>query len=99
LTALLEGAATRANALENNIRFYYVKDGRREQLATWDGAVKANVWHDFSVEARGKQFTVHWNGAKVIEHQDDTFTEAGRAGLWTKADSITYFDNLVIVPL
>jgi hypothetical protein len=86
----------RANALENNIRFYYVKGGKRIQLATWDGRVFSGVWHDLRVEARGDRFSVFWDGQNVINASDKTFSEEGKIGLWTKADSVTYFDELVV---
>lgn len=85
---------TRANTLENNIRLYYVRDGKREQLASWSGKVTANTWHDYRFEARGDHLQVFWNGELVLDHHDSTFGEAGRIGLWTKADSVTHFDDL-----
>lgn len=85
---------TRTNALENNVRLYTVKDGKRRQIASWSGPVKANVWHDYAIEIRGDHIQVFWNGKRVLDHHDDKFAEAGRVGVWTKADSITYFDDL-----
>jgi hypothetical protein len=41
----------------------------------------------------GPLFTVAFDGKKLFEVEDDTFTEAGRIGLWTKADSVTRFDD------
>ncbi len=41
-------------------------------------------------------FTVIFDGQKVIEATDDTFRDAGWVGLWTKADSITLFDDFVV---
>jgi hypothetical protein len=90
---------TRANALEDNVRLYVVKDGRRKQIASWKGDVTAGAWHELAVEARGDHIQVSWNGAKVIDHRDATLSEAGRAGLWTKADSVTWFDDLRVSPL
>jgi len=46
------------------------------------------------VTAQGKQFTVYFNGEKLYEVEDETFKDAGKVGLWTKADSVTYFDDL-----
>lgn len=85
---------TRTNALENNVRLYTMKDGKRRQIASWSGPVKSNVWHDYAMEIRGDHIQVFWNGKRVLDHHDGTFTEAGRVGVWTKADSITYFDDL-----
>ena len=85
---------TRANALENNIRFYTVKDGKRRQLASWSGRVAASAWHEYVVEVRGDHVQIFWNGAKVLDHRDASFPDAGRVGVWTKADSVTYYDDL-----
>ena len=90
---------TRANALENNVRFYKVEKGRRQQLAGWDGKVTSGFWHEFQVEAIGDHIQITWDGQKVIDAHDSTFPEAGKVGLWTKADSVTAFDDLIVEAL
>jgi hypothetical protein len=85
---------TRANALEGNIRLYHVQSGNRRQLASWSGVVQAGVWHDYAFEAVGDRLQVFWNGTRIIDHRDTTFAQGGRIGVWTKADSVTYFDDL-----
>jgi hypothetical protein len=85
---------TRANALEDNIRLYTVRDGKRSELASHDIEVTPNDWHDYRFQVRGDHLQVFWDGQLVLDHHDGTFTEAGRVGLWTKADSITHFDDL-----
>lgn len=90
---------TRANALENNVRLYVVKDGHRKQLESWSGAVTGKAWHELRVDAREDRFEVYWDGKKVLEGKDRTFADAGKVGVWTKADSVTYFDDLRATPL
>ena len=90
---------TRANALEGNVRLYHVVKGARQQFAEWGGPVASGVWHELVVEARGEQFTVYRDGQKVITAQDKTFLDPGKVGMWTKADSVTYFDNLRVESL
>jgi len=90
---------TRANALEDNVRLYHVVKGTRRQFAGWDGKVKSGVWHDLRVDAKGDHFDVYFDGQKVIDATDQTFKNAGKIGLWTKADSIIYFDDLTVAPL
>ncbi len=85
---------TRANALEDNVRLYHVVKGSRRQFAGWNGKVASGVWHELTVEAQGDHFQVFFNGKKVIDAHDRTFTEAGKIGVWTKADSVIYFDDL-----
>jgi hypothetical protein len=84
----------RANALENNVRLYYVLNGKRQQFGDWNGPVSSGTWHELRVGAKGDQFEIYWNGKKVIEARDKTFREPGQIGVWTKADSLTYFDDL-----
>ena len=89
----------RANALEDNVRFYRVVQGRREQLGGANLRVTANEWHTLGLRAEGERFTVSYDGKTLFSASDSTFTEAGGVALWTKADSITRFDQVNITPL
>jgi hypothetical protein len=84
---------TRANALEGNVRLYHVVNGDREQFANADLNVTASEWHTLEAIAHGSSFTIKWDGVAVINASDSTFAK-GKIGLWTKADSITAFDDL-----
>jgi len=90
---------TRANALEDNVRLYHVDKGRRVQFAGWNGKVQSGTWHDLRVDAKGDHFEVYFDGKKVMDAHDKTFADAGKVGLWTKADSVIYFDDLTAAPL
>jgi hypothetical protein len=90
---------TRANALEDNVRLYYMANGRRYQFASWTGRVSSGSWHELRADANGDRFEVYWDGKKVIDAQDPIFQQPGKVGVWTKADSVTYFDDLTVVPL
>lgn len=83
----------RANALENNYRLYHVVAGKRQQFAGANIKVASGEWHELRVECVGNRITCYYDGDKKIESTDDTFKEAGKVGLWTKADSVTYFDD------
>src|ERR1700687_3764354 len=89
----------RANALEDNVRLYHVVKGNRREFAGWNGKVASGVWHDLAIEAKGDHFEVFFDNKKIFEAHDKTFPEAGKIGLWTKADSVIYFDNLSASPL
>jgi len=89
----------RANALEDNVRFYRVVKGKREQLASANAKVAANEWHTLALKAEGDRFTVSFDGKALLSAQDGTFSDAGKVALWTKADSVTYFDTISIMPL
>jgi hypothetical protein len=89
---------TRANALEDNVRLYHVVKGKRVQFAGWNGKVASGAWHDLAVTAVGDHFEVAFDGKKIIDAHDKTFGAAGKFGVWTKADSVTYFDELKATP-
>ena len=86
----------RANAFENNYRLYHVVNGRRSQFAGANFKVTSGEWHELGVEAVGNKIACYYDGSKKIEATDDTFKDAGKIGLWTKADSVTHFDDLKV---
>jgi hypothetical protein len=94
----------RTNARENNVRFYRVRNGEREQLATADNvSTPKDQWHTLALRAEGNRYTVSLDG-KVLHTTTDTTTpeprpSEGRAGLWVKSDSVTHFDRMEISKL
>jgi hypothetical protein len=84
----------RANALEGNCRVYHVVAGKRQQFAGANFNIPSAEWHELRVQCVGNKITCYYDGEMKIESTDDTFKEAGKIGLWTKADSVTYFDDL-----
>ena len=86
----------RANALEDNVRFYRVVKGRREQLDGVNTKVAANQWHSLGLKAQGDRFTIEFDGKTLFTTTDKTFAEAGKIALWTKSDSVTRFDQIAI---
>jgi hypothetical protein len=89
----------RANALENNVRFYRIVKGRREQLATADVKVASGQWHTLGLRAENDRFTVVFDGKTLHSTRDRTSPGPGRIALWTKSDSVTRFDQISIQPL
>jgi hypothetical protein len=86
----------RANSLEDNFRLYTMTDGKRGQIAsTKVEAPKVGQWHTMRVVAKGKKLQAYLDGKLLIDHEDANFAE-GYVGLWTKADSVTEFDDLEI---
>src|ERR1700730_6230445 len=81
----------RANALEANVRLYKVVDGVRRQIAGHNIEVTSGVWHSLSLRIVGDKLAASFDGAPVLSVRDQTFTEPGKTGLWTKADSLTHF--------
>jgi hypothetical protein len=83
----------RANALEDNVTIYHTIKGKRASFKNIDHKVATAVWHTLRVEFEGNKFAVIFDGEKVIEATDDSFSDAGKVGVWTKADSVTLFDD------
>jgi hypothetical protein len=83
----------RANALEDNVTIYHTIGGKRVAFKSINTKVKSGVWHTLRVDFEGNKFTVTFDGNKVIEATDQSFPNAGKVGVWTKADSVTLFDD------
>ncbi len=83
----------RANALENNVSLYYTTGGRRNTIKYVDAPVPPNVWHTLRVEFAGTRIKVLLDGKPYIEQEDSHISGAGAVGVWTKADSVTAFDD------
>ena len=94
---------TRANALEDNVVLYKTVGGVRSALDIVgrkggygvDVPVPANTWHSLRVAFNGSRFRVSFNGTQLFEVEDSTFADAGKIGIWTKADSVTLFDDII----
>ncbi len=83
----------RANALEDNVTIYHTINGRRTEKKRTPMKVATNHWHTLHVDFQGHHFVVTFNGQKALEWDDETFKDAGKVGVWTKADSVTLFDD------
>ena len=89
----------RANALEDNVRLYRVVSGQRSQFAGASAKVPSGVWHELRLRVEGDRFEVFLGGRSLYTARDTAIAGPGRVALWTKADSVTYFDDLVVRPL
>lgn len=93
---------TRANALEDNVVLYKTVNGVRSPLDIvgrkggygTDVKVPSDTWHSLRIDFSGSRFRVSFNGKQLFEVEDSTFADAGKVGLWTKADSVTLFDQI-----
>ncbi len=83
----------RANALEDNVTIYHTIQGRRTEKEPVSIKVAANQCHTLRVDFQNSYFTVTFDGKKAFDWDDDTFKDAGNVGVWTKADSVTLFDD------
>src|SRR5213596_1246474 len=83
----------RANALEDNVTIYHTINGKRVAFKNINTKVASGVWHTLRVDFAGNKFSVTFDGNNVIDATDESFANAGKVGVWTKADSVTEFDN------
>ncbi len=92
------------SALEGNVVLYKVENGKRSDLPLvgkgrtygMKEKVPSGEWGTLRVVANGNRFEVYHNGKKLYEVEDETFKDGGKIGLWTKADSVIYFDDLQV---
>ncbi|MCK9394116.1 MAG: hypothetical protein M0Q44_00800 [Methylobacter sp.] len=83
----------RANALENNVSLYYTKGGSRKTIKYVDAPVSLNEWHTLKVTFSGKHISVTLDEKTYIDLDDKHISGSGAVGVWTKADSVTAFDD------
>src|SRR5207245_4944454 len=88
----------RANALEDNVCIYYTVKGRRTEKKRINIKVASNQWHTLRVDFKDNYFVVTFDGKTAFTWKDDTFKDAGKVGVWTKADSTTLFDDFSYGP-
>jgi hypothetical protein len=88
----------RANALESNVSLYYTERGSRRTIKYVDAPVPGNAWHTLRVEFKGTRIRVLLDGKAYIELDDTHIAGPGAVGVWTKADSVTAFDDFTYQP-
>jgi hypothetical protein len=87
--------AARYNPLESNYRLYKVLNNGRVELAS-ASIMPSSGWHTLTVVMVGDHIECYFDGNKYLDIRDSTYTDAGRIGLWTKADAQTFFDDLAV---
>src|ERR1022692_4084060 len=88
-----------ANALATNVQVFKVENGLRSPLM--EGVhheIPTNAWSILKVIARGNRFQVFVDHRRILQGWDNTFLTPGKVGLWTVADSVTYFDDFRVTP-
>lgn len=89
----------RANALEDNVRFYRVVKGDRHQIEGIPLKIPSDISQVLGLRAEGDKFTITLHGKELFTAADRTLTGPGRVALWTKADGVTHFDQMAITRL
>jgi hypothetical protein len=87
----------RYNPLEDNYRLYHVVNGKRTMIQNVD-ITHSDGWHTLRVTMSGDQIVCYYDGKKYLEAKDSTITDAGKIGLWSKADAQSHFDDLTLAP-
>jgi pyruvate,water dikinase len=85
----------RINALEDNVILFEYKENKRYQRVSMTGPIESQKWYELSVEISGRDIKGYLDKKMVLEYTAEKPVK-GLAGLWTKADSVTYFDQLTI---
>jgi len=89
----------RVNALSGNVVIFKVRNGVRTQVVPAVAhEIPANAWSILKVSVRGDRFQVYVDHRRILQGYDRTFGAAGKVGLWTVADSVTYFDDFRVYP-
>jgi hypothetical protein len=89
----------RANALQKNVQVFKVENGHRVPLMdAVRHEIPTNAWSILKISARGNRFQIYMDHRRVLQGWDNTFLSPGKVGLWTVADSVTYFDEFRVNP-
>lgn len=86
----------RFNPLEDNFRIYFVHNGSRQELVGTHVTLSEDHWHSMKIVQRGNEFEGYLDGEKLLSGSSNLFRDAGGVGLWTKADAVTWFDDLSV---
>ena len=79
--------------MEDNVSLYYTQNGRRITIKYVDAPVAKDQWQMLRADFASKRIRVALDGKTYIEVDDENIRGAGRVGVWTKADSVTVFDD------
>ncbi len=88
-----------ANAHDQDVSLYVVRDGHRTRIGGWKSPAMENAWHELTLEVKGDALAVSWDDKRVYEAHDKTFTEPGRVGIATYANSRAEFDDFTVTSL
>ena len=83
---------------ENNVTIYHTINGVRKECGRKAMKVASNQWHALRVDFHGPHFKVTYDGKPALQWDDETFKNPGAVGVWTKADSVTLFDDFNCQP-
>ena len=89
----------RVSALDNSVRLYRMEKGKRRQIGAKEIPVESGQWHSLWVIAVNDRFEVMLNGTSLFSATDRTLPQAGPVGVWSQADSVTYYGSLLMSPI
>lgn len=89
----------RFNGKEDNLVLWKFIQGKRTfvKRGTENRPLELNKWYEIKVVTKGANIEGYLNGEKLIEF---AWTEpiSGKIGLWSKTDSLSYFDGFTVTP-
>ncbi len=85
----------RFNPLENNFRFYIVEKGIRYEIASTDIKLTGG-WHSMRISQTEDMILGYLDDKQVLTAKGDRLKSGGAVGVWTKADALSSFDDLLI---
>ena len=88
----------RVSALDNSVRLYRMEKGKRRQVGGKEVPVESGKWHSLRVVAIADRFEVMLDGTSLFSATDRTLPQAGPMGVWSQADSVTYYGSLLVAP-
>ena len=89
----------RVSALDNSVRLYRMEKGKRRQVGGKEVPVESGKWHSLRVIAVNDRFEVMLDGTSLFNATDRTLPQPGPVGVWSQADSVTYYGSLLMGPL
>ena len=90
--------ALRANPLEDNLVLWRYKHGSRSSVSWVRNVVTpSRKWHTLKLSVRGNLVKGYVNSKQYLSFRLPADV-SGKVGLWTKADSVIYFDDYQVKP-
>jgi hypothetical protein len=87
------------DARRQDVALFKVENGQRVPIGLpVKHDVPANAWRILKISVSGPRIQVYLDHRRILAAADNTFTTAGKVGLWTARDSVTYFDDFRVYP-
>lgn len=89
----------RFNGKEDNVVLWTFNQGKRSfvKKGSENVPLQMNQWHTLQISVKGTNLQASLNGKHLLDY---TLAEpvSGKVGLWSKTDSVSYFDDFTVTP-